>query len=122
LEFRDKIDESLATILSSCYRSIDWKKAGAKSAYDFMAGRIRIGGHERTIAAALETMAAKCPLQAHASTATAFEYDPELLLGLDTAEVLRRMRNESIYLALLAAKLAKEKKELKGNASLEKFA
>ena len=87
-----------------------------------MASRIRIGGHERTVAAALETIAAKCPLSAGGGNATAFEYDPELLLDLDTTEVLRRMRNESIYLALLAAKLAKEKKELKGNASLEKFA
>ena len=123
MEFRDKIDESLATILSSCYRSIDWKKAGAKSAYDFMASRIRIGGHERTIASALDTIAAKCPLQARGGNATAWEYDPGLLVELEAnrAEVLRRMRNESIYIALLAAKLAKEKKELKGNESLEKF-
>jgi len=123
MEFPDEIYRKLAETLANCYRSIDWKKAGAKSAYDFMAGRIRIGGHERTVAAALETIAAKCPLQARGGTATAFEYDPDLLLDLEkeTPEVLRRMRNESIYIALLVAKLAKEKKTLNGNASLEKF-
>lgn len=123
MEYRDKLDELLATVLASCYRSIDWKKAGAKSAYDFMAGRIRIGGRERTIAAALELIARKCPLQARGGNATAFEYDPAILPELEKSapEVLRRMRSESIYIALLAANLAKEQKLTKGNATLEKF-
>jgi prophage DNA circulation protein len=117
MEYPDRIYESMAEVLSSCYRSIDWSKAGQKSAYDYFAARVRSAGHERTVPAALDRLAKRCNV-------ASFDMEPEAVAFLVSREreVLRRLRTESVYVALLAAKLAKEKKQLKGNASLEKFA
>lgn len=116
MEFPDKIYENLAEVLASCYRSIDWSRAGQKSAYDYFAARVRSAGHERTVPSALDRLAKRCNL-------ISFDMEPDAIVYLaeNTPEVLRRLRTESVYVALLAAKLAKEKKQLKGNASLEKF-
>lgn len=117
VEFPDELYGKLAEVLSNCYRSIDWGKAGQKSAYDYFAARVRSAGHERTVPAALDRLAKRCNV-------ASFDMEPDFVALLTTQEreVLRRMRSESVYVALLAAKLAKEKKALKGNASLEKFA
>ena len=116
MEFPDKIYEQLAETLASCYRSIDWSKSGQKSAYDYFAARVRSAGHERTVPAALDRLAKRCNL-------ISFDMEPDGIAYLEANrfEVLRRLRTESVYVALLAAKLAKEKKTLKGNTSLEKF-
>jgi hypothetical protein len=105
MEFPDKIYESLAEVLASCYRSIDWSKTGQKSAYDYFSARVRSAGHERTVPAALDRLAKRCNLGS-------FDMGPDAIAYLEENrfEVLRRLRAESIYVALLAAKLAKETK------------
>jgi len=116
MEYPDKIYESMAEVLASCYRSIDWSKAGQKSAYDYFSARVRSAGHERTVPSALDRLAKRCNV-------ASFDMEPEAIAFLvaNEREVLRRLRTESVYVALLAAKLSKERKMLKGNASLEKF-
>jgi hypothetical protein len=116
MEFPDEIYRQLAETLANCYRSIDWSRAGQKSAYDYFAARVGSAGHERTVPAAMDRLAKRCNL-------ISFDMDTDgiAMLEANRFEVLRRLRTESVYVALLAAKLAKEKKQLKGNTSLEKF-
>ena len=116
MKYPDQIYENLADVLASCYQSIDWSKAGQKSAYDYFAARVRSAGHERTVPAAIDRLAKRCNV-------ASFDVEPDAIafLAANEREVLRRLRTESVYVALLAAKLAKEKKALKGNASLENF-
>ena len=108
MEFPDEIYRQLAEALANCYRSIDWSKAGQKSAYDYFAARVRSAGHERTVPAALDRLAKRCNL-------VSFDMDTDSVAALEAnrAEVLRRLRTESVYVALLAAKLAKERKAKK---------
>lgn len=123
-EYPDEIYKVLAEVISNYYAAIDWKKAGAKSAYDFTASRLVIGGHAKSVPAAFDLIARKSPLMARRSeyepqgkrvegNGSAFAYDPDQMVFLvaNQREVLRRMREESQYLALAAAKLAKERKE-----------
>lgn len=116
MEFPDELYKQLAETLANCYRNIDWSKAGQKSSYDYFAARVRSAGHERTVPAALDRLAKRCNL-------VSFDMEPAAIafLAANESEVMRRLRTESVYVALLAAKLAKEKKALKGNASSEKF-
>jgi prophage DNA circulation protein len=116
MEFPDDIYGAMATVMASCYRSIDWSKAGQKSAYDYFAARVRSAGHERTVPAAMDRLAKRCRVMSFLQ-----DMDAMALMQANSTEVLRRMRNESIYVALLAAKLAKEQKALAGNVSLERF-
>jgi len=108
MDFPDRIYEQLAETLANCYKSIDWSKAGQKSAYDFFAARVRSAGHERTVPAALDRLAKRCNLGS-------FDMEPDAIASLEAnrGEVLRRLRTESVYVALLAAKLAKEQKAKK---------
>lgn len=116
MEFPDEISERLSAVLASCYRSIDWSKAGQKSAYDYFATRVRSASHERTFPAALDRLARRCNL-------ASFQMEPDdvVFLQKNEAEVMRRMRTETMPVAMFAAAYAKEKKALKGNMSLEKF-
>lgn len=108
MEFPDEIYRQLAETLASCYRSVDWSKSGSKSAYDYFAARVRSAGHERTVPAALDRLAKRCSV-------ASFEMDTGIVASLEAnrSEVLRRLRAESIYVALLSAKLAKEQKAKK---------
>lgn len=105
MEFPDEIYEKMAESLAACYRSIDWSKAGQKSAYDYFAARVRSAGHERTVPAAMDRLAKRCNL-------VSFDMEPDAIafLAANEREVLRRLRTESVYVALLAAKLTKEQK------------
>jgi prophage DNA circulation protein len=105
MEFPDEIYRQLAETLASCYRSVDWSKSGSKSAYDYFAARVRSAGHERTVPAAMDRLAKRCNV-------ASFDMEPDAVAFLvaNEREVLRRLRTESVYVALLAAKLAKEPK------------
>lgn len=104
MEFPDEIYRQLAETLASCYRSVDWSKSGSKSAYDYFTARVRSAGHERTVPAAMDRLAKRCNV-------ASFDMEPEAIAFMvaNEREVLRRLRTESIYVALLAAKFSKEK-------------
>jgi|GEM_PF-1403042 len=114
VETTDDLYAAMTEVMAACYRSIDWSKAGQKSAYDYFASRVRSSGYAPTVPAALERLARRCNV-------ISFDLDlPRVrLLDSERREVLRRMRDESVYVALLAAKRAKELKNL--NKSLEGF-
>jgi hypothetical protein len=116
MKFPDEIYEQLAEVLASCYRSIDWSKAGQKSAYDYFATRVRSAGDARSVPVALNLLARRCNV-------TYFDIDPDALVFLcqNEREVLHRLRSAPIPIAMMATKLAKERKAQKGNTSLESF-
>ena len=108
MEYPDKIYEQLAETLASCYRSIDWAKAGAKARRnkeEHFATRIRSSGNERTVPAAIDRLAKRCNVGCFD-----MELDAVAYLAENEKEVRRRLRTESVYVALLAAKLVKEMK------------
>jgi hypothetical protein len=109
MNYPDAIYEAMAEMLMECYRSIDWCKAGQKSAYDYFAVRIQSAGITcKTVPSALNHLAKRCNV-------AAFDMDTDLVSKLieNEKQVLWRMAHESAYIALLAATLAKERRKKK---------
>ena len=127
MEYQDEIDEKLANVLASCYRMLDFSKTGGRYAYDFFASKILTAGHAPGFGESLDVLGKKCALHAFKDgayiTATAFEFNPEDagILVQNQEEVLRRMRERSNYLAILAKCIVDSEKKMKGNKSLEEF-
>lgn len=98
--YLDENYEKLVRVMADARRSINWNQIDPRTGHEFFASRIRSAGREPTFRRALEKLGRKVGTRCIST-------DPELVTELDSVEnreqTLTRMREESMYLALLAA-------------------
>jgi len=99
----DELKQNIVEVLASVYKRVNWKRMGSRSAYDVFAHRLKVAGYRDSIPKFLEKLCHGLQLQS-------VNISPELLQSLETdeARALEMIREESVYLTLLAAKRAKE--------------
>lgn len=104
----NELYERVADMLARAYRRVQWHKMGARSAYDIFAHRVKVAGNMNSITRFLEKLCHGLHLQS-------ISIDPQKIEFLEENrdEVLRMIREETVYLVLLAAKKSKDMKAQK---------
>lgn len=101
----ENLHEQIASVLAHVYRRVDWRSMTSmkRSAADMFADRIRVASHERTPSRAVERLCRQLGL-------SSIKADPDDIrhLNENADEVMEMMRNDTVYLALLAQRKARE--------------
>ena len=95
----DEIQDNLVTLLKSAYKKVDWKRMKGRSSYDVFQHRLKVASYSDSVKKFVEKLCKGLSLQS-------VDVDPELIDRLESNcdEVLRRLREETVYYTLLAAK------------------
>jgi len=107
----NELYEKVANILALVYVRANWKRMGKRSSYDVFQHRLKTSSSQQTVTKFIDKLCKGLSLQSISA-------DPRDVEDLEKRreEVLRMLREESVYLTLLAAKKAKE---LKKNKQME---
>ena len=108
---RKKMDElynKIADILALAYMRVNWKRMGKRSSYDVFQHRLKTSSSQSSVTRFIDKLCKGLSLQSIAANPEDIEYLEER-----KEEVLRMIREESVYLTLLAAKKSKELKKRK---------
>ena len=100
--------EKVADILALAYMRVNWKRMGKRSSYDVFQHRLKTSSSQQTVTKFIDKLCKGLSLQSISANPEDIEY-----LESHREEVLRMIREESVYLTLLAAKKAKELKKKK---------
>lgn len=98
------LHERTADVLAEVYRRVDWRKMTSmkRTAADMFADRIRVASHERTPSRAIDRMCRQLGLSSAAIWPEEISH-----LNDNSEEVMEMMRNDTLYLALLAQDAAR---------------
>lgn len=102
----DELYVRIASVLSRAYVRVDWRSMTSmkRSAVDILANRIRVASYEPTFSRAIERICHGLKLSAIRADVEDIEY-----LMARNDEVMEAMRENTVYLALLTQKIAREK-------------
>lgn len=106
MQYIDDTYRVITETLVDCYRKIDWTNSGSKNAHDYFANRVKNASKQvHTLPAFISQLAKNCNVPG-------FEFEPDNLAELDKIRevVLKRLRTEFTYIALLVAKYNRESK------------
>lgn len=113
----DEITKDLVSVLLGAYRTTKVKLPRKRLKADWFASQIKISSRAPTVPAALDILRKR-------TDPGWWDFDPLVVAMLDKthrAEVLRRLREETMLIAALVAVESQKKTALKGNASLKAF-
>jgi len=104
----NELYEKIADILALAYVRVNWKRMGKRSSYDVFQHRLKTSSSQQTVTKFIDKLCKGLSLQSISA-------DPKDIEDLEKRreDVLRMLREESVYLTLLAAKKAKELKKNK---------
>ncbi len=106
----DETHEKIGDLVAAIYRKVEWKKMTSmkRSAVDVLAARIRAASSMPSVPAFIEKLC-------HGLHIQGVNADPDLIDALDQSrkESMKILREEAVYVALLAQKKAKAKKDEK---------
>ena len=104
----DELYNKVAEILALAYRRVNWRKMGSRSAYDVFQHRLKTSSSQSSVTKFIDKLCKGLSLQSISA-------DPEDIEYLEERkdDVLRMIREESVYLTLLSAQKAKEMKKYK---------
>lgn len=109
----DELYDKIADMLALAYMRVNWKRMGKRSSYDVFQHRLKTSSSQSSVTKFIDKLCKGLSLQSISAEPEDIEY-----LENQKEEVLRIIREESVYLTLLAAKKSKEmrkyKKEIKG--------
>jgi len=107
----NELYEKVANILALVYVRANWKRMGKRSSYDVFQHRLKTSSSQQTVTKFIDKLCKGLSLQSISA-------DPKDIEDLEKCreDVLQMLREESVYLTLLAAKKAKE---LKKNKKME---
>ena len=104
----NELYEKIADVLALAYRRVNWKKMGRRSSYDVFQHRLKTSSSQVSVTKFIDKLCKGLSLQSISAEPEDIEY-----LEKHREDVLRMIREESVYLTLLAAKKAKEMKRIK---------
>lgn len=113
--YLDEQYEKLVRVLADARNSINWNQIDSRRGYEFFASRIKSASRQPTFRRAIEVLGRKIGTRCIST-------DPALIAELDSEKnrdlTLERMREESMYLALLAAEFNKQKRGVKNDKNV----
>ena len=104
----NELYDKVAHVLALAYMRVNWRRMGKRSSYDIFQHRLKTSSSQQTIPKFIDKLCKGLSLQSISANPEDIEY-----LESHREEVLRMIREESVYLTLLAAKKAKELKKKK---------
>ena len=99
----DDIYRNLVELLYGVYKRVNWKRITGRSiSTDVFSHKLKVSGNMPTVERALEKLAYSLGVQS-------VFFDPEIIsvLKANEVEVLRRIREETVYLTLLTYEVNK---------------
>lgn len=102
----DELYDKVADMLALAYVRVNWKRMGKRSAYDVFQHRLKTSSNQQSVTRFIDKLCKGLSLQSISAEPADIEYLEER-----SEEVLRMIREESVYLTLLSAKKAKEMKK-----------
>jgi hypothetical protein len=111
----DGLYDKVGNMLALAYMRVNWKKMGKRSSYDVFQHRLKTSSSQSSVTRFIDKLCKGLSLQSISAKTEDIEYLEER-----KEEVLRMIREESVYLTLLAAKKAKEMKKKKKEEKEEK--
>jgi len=93
----DDISRDMITVFVSIYMRVDWKKVASRSiATDVFSHKLKVSGNARTVEKMIEKLS-------HSLGVQSIFVDPGVIMRLkkSESEVMRRIREETIYYTLL---------------------
>lgn len=113
MEFLDENYKKLVEVLADARNAINWDAIDPKKGHEFFASRIKSAGRQPTFRRAVDFLGRKIGTRCIST-------DPDLITALDAngvrEQTLERMREESMYLALMAAEFNKQRRDAKKTA------
>lgn len=111
-----ELDEALEYVLAKTYMRVPWRRMGNRSAYDIFQHRVKVAANMGNIKKFIEKLCHGLHLQS-------ISVDPEIIDFLEEhrEEVLEKVREETVYWVLRAAKKAKELKTEKEEVILDEY-
>ena len=110
----DELYDEVAEVLALAYKRVNWRKMGSRSAYDVFQHRLKTSSSQSSVTKFIDKLCKGLSLQSISADPSDIEY-----LEDHKDDVLRMIREESVYLTLLSAKKAKEMKKYKAVEKIE---
>ena len=101
----NEIEEMLVEALAQAWRKVDWRKvARGRDSLDVFQHRVKVASYQESIPKFIEKLAHGLHLQS-------IPVSPEIIKRLEErrSEALQKLREETIYLILLARERVREK-------------
>ncbi len=102
----DELYDKIGDLLALAYVKVNWKRMGTRSSYDIFQHRLKTSSSQSSVTRFIDKLCKGLSLQSISADPSDIEHLEE-----QKEEILRMLREESVYLTLLAAKKAKEMKQ-----------
>ena len=102
----DELYDKIADILALAYMRVRWSRMGMRSSYDIFQHRIKTSSNQQTVTKFIDKLCKGLSLQSISAKSSDIEYLEE-----HRDNVLRMLREDSVYLTLLAAEKSRKLKE-----------